>query len=217
MCVWTPTIPSSLLSTNPFLFHRGFNNSPLAKFLTEGRNVMGKGSRKPNLIPFRGKSPFVEEGVFVDPTSRIMGDVTLRSGASVWPLAVLRADSEAIVIEANSVILDKVLVEAPMGHRVLIEGDAIISHGAILHGCTIRRGALIGIGAIILDGAEVGRDSIIASGSVVPPGARIPEGSLALGIPAKVVRPLNESEMAAKKEQLSEVMKKSEQYQKIFG
>jgi hypothetical protein len=97
-------------------------------------NMMEKGRRKSNLIPFGGKSPFVEEGVFVDPTSRIMGDVTLRSGASVWPLAVLRADSDAIVIEANSVILDKVLVEAPMGHNVLIEGDVIISHGAILHG-----------------------------------------------------------------------------------
>ncbi len=178
---------------------------------------MGKGGRKSNLIPFKGRSPSVEEGVFLDPTSRIMGDVTLRSGASVWPLAVLRADSEAIIIGENSAILDKVLVEAPMGHRVLVEGDVIISHGAILHGCTIRRGALIGIGAIVLDGAEVGRDSIIASGSVVPPGTRIPEGSLAMGIPAKVVRLVNEQELAAKKEQLAELMEKSEQYRKIFG
>ena len=159
----------------------------------------------------------MEEGVFLDPTSRIMGGVTLRSGASVWPLAVLRADSEAIIIGENSAILDKVLVEAPMGHRVLVEGDVIISHGAILHGCIIRRGALIGIGAIVLDGAEVGRDSIIASGSVVPPGTRIPEGSLAMGIPAKVVRLVNEQELAAKKEQLAELMEKSEQYRKIFG
>jgi len=178
---------------------------------------MEKEGRKPNLISFKGKSPHLEEGVFVDPTSRIMGDVTLRSGASVWPLAVLRADSESIVVEANSAILDKVLVEAPMGHRVLIEGDVIISHGAILHGCTIRRGALIGIGAIVLDGAEVGRDSIIASGSVVPSGTLIPEGSLAMGIPAKVVRSLNEKEMAAKREQLAELMEKSEHYRKIFG
>jgi carbonic anhydrase/acetyltransferase-like protein (isoleucine patch superfamily) len=116
---------------------------------------MGKGRRKPNLIPFRGKFPSVEKGVFVDPSSRIMGDVTLRSGVSVWPLAVLRADTEAIVIEENAAILDKALVEAPMGHGVLIEGDVIISHGAILHGCIIRRGALVGIGAIVLDGAEV--------------------------------------------------------------
>jgi len=178
---------------------------------------MVKGRRKSNLIPFRGKLPQCGEGVFVDPSSRLIGDVTLKRKASVWPLAVLRADSEAIVIGENAAILDKALVEAPMGHRVLVEGDVIISHGAILHGCTIRRGALIGIGAIVLDGAEVGGNSIIASGSVVPPGTRIPEGSLAMGIPAKVVRPLNEKEMAAKKEQLAELMEKSEQYQKIFG
>jgi len=93
----------------------------------------------------------------------------------------------------------------------------IISHGAILHGATVRRGALVGIGAIILDGAEVGRDCIIASGSVVPPGTRIPEGSLAMGIPAKVVRPLSEREMAAKREQLAELKEKSAAYRKIFG
>ena len=178
---------------------------------------MEKGCRKNCLIPFKGKSPHVEEGVFVDPSSRIIGDVTLRSGASVWPLAVLRADSEPIVIGTNSAILDKALVEAPTGHRVLVEEDVIISHGAILHGCIVRRGALVGIGAILLDGAEVGRDSIVASGSVVPPGTRIPEESLAMGIPAKVVRAVNEREMAAKREQLAELMEKSEEYRKMFG
>jgi carbonic anhydrase/acetyltransferase-like protein (isoleucine patch superfamily) len=178
---------------------------------------MEKGWRKNCLIPFKGKSPHVEEGVFIDPSSRIIGDVTLRTGASVWPLAVLRADAEAIVIETNSAILDMALVEAPMGHQVLVEEDVIVSHGAILHGCIIRRGALVGIGAILLDGAEVGRDCIIASGSVVPPGTRIPEGSLAMGIPAKVVRSLNEEEIAAKREQLAELKEKSAEYRKIFG
>jgi carbonic anhydrase/acetyltransferase-like protein (isoleucine patch superfamily) len=175
------------------------------------------GKEKTNLIPFKGKSPHVEEGVFIDPSSRIIGDVTLRRGASVWPLAVLRADAEAILIGTNSAILDKALVEAPMGHRVVIEEDVIISHGAILHGATVRRGALVGIGAIVLDGAEVGRDCIIASGSLVPPGTRIPEGSLAMGIPAKVVRPLSKREMATTREQLAELKEKSAAYRKIFG
>ena len=178
---------------------------------------MGKGYEKTNLISFKGRSPRAEEGVFIDPSSRIIGDVTLRRGASVWPLAVLRADAEAIVIGTNSAILDKALVEAPTGHRVLIEEDVIISHGAILHGCTIRRGALVGIGAIVLDGAEVGSDSIIASGSLVPPGVRIPEKSLAMGIPAKVLRPVNERELAAHREQLAELAEKSEEYRKILG
>jgi carbonic anhydrase/acetyltransferase-like protein (isoleucine patch superfamily) len=178
---------------------------------------MAKGHEKTNLIPFKGRSPRAEEGVFIDPSSRIIGDVTLRTGASVWPLAVLRADAEAIVIGTNSAILDKALVEAPTGHGVLIEEDVIISHAAILHGCTIRRGTLVGIGAIVLDGAEVGSDSIIASGSLVPPGTRIPEGSLAMGIPAKVLRPINERELAAHKEQLAELVEKSKEYRKILG
>jgi carbonic anhydrase/acetyltransferase-like protein (isoleucine patch superfamily) len=178
---------------------------------------MEKGWRKNCLIPFKGKSPHVEEGVFIDPSSRIIGDVTLGSGASVWPLAVLRADTEAIVIGTNSAILDKALVEAPLGQPVIIEEDVIISHGAILHGAIVRRGALVGIGAIVLDGVEVGRDCIIASGSVVPPGTRIPEGSLAMGIPAKVVRSLNEKEMATKREQLAELKEKSAEYRKILG
>ena len=177
---------------------------------------MGKEHEKTNLIPFKGRSPHLEEGVFIDPSSRVIGDVTLGSGASVWPLAILRADSEAIVIGTNSAILDKALVEAPMGHRVLIEEDVIVSHGAILHGCIVRRRALIGIGVIVLDGAEVGRDSIIASGSVVPPGTRIPEETLAMGIPAKVVRAVNEKERAAKGEQLAEIMEKLEEYRRIF-
>lgn len=178
---------------------------------------MAKGHERENLIPFKGKSPHLEEGVFIDPSSRIIGDVTLGRGSSVWPLAVLRADTEAIVVETNSAILDKALVEAPMGHRVVIEKDVIISHGAILHGATVREGALVGIGAIVLDGAEVGKDCIIASGSVVPPGILIPQGSLAMGIPAKVVRPLSEREMAVTREQLAELKEKSAEYRKIFG
>jgi carbonic anhydrase/acetyltransferase-like protein (isoleucine patch superfamily) len=180
-------------------------------------DVMRNEQKKDNLIPFRGKLPRLEEEVFVDPSSRLIGDVTLKSRASVWPLAVLRADSEAIVIGENSAILDKALIEAPVGRMVLIEEDVIISHGAILHGCTIRRGALIGIGAIVLDGAEIGRNSIIGSGTVVPPGARIPDESLALGVPAKVMRSLNKDDMAAKRDQLAELLEKSEHYRKIFG
>ncbi len=90
-------------------------------------------------------------------------------------MAILRADSEPIVIGMNPAIFDKALVEALLGHRVVIENDVIISHGGILHGCIVRRRTLIVIGAIVLDGAEVRRDSIIASRSVIPPGTRIPK------------------------------------------
>jgi carbonic anhydrase/acetyltransferase-like protein (isoleucine patch superfamily) len=108
------------------------------------------------------------------------------------------------------------LVESPKGHPVTIERNVLISHGAILHGCTVREGAIVGIGAIVLDGAEVGKDSIVGSGSLVPPRMKVPDSSLVLGIPAKVVKKLEEGDLQRSKEQLEEAYEKSRKYLKIF-
>ena len=113
------------------------------------------------ITSFEGKSPQYNETVFIDPTARLIGDVILESGASIWPMAVLRADSNRIEVGERSVLLDKVLVESPKDHPMIIEKNVLISHGAILHGCIVREGALVGIGAIVLDGAEVGERSIV--------------------------------------------------------
>jgi carbonic anhydrase/acetyltransferase-like protein (isoleucine patch superfamily) len=112
--------------------------------------------------------------------------------------------------------LDKVLVESPKDHPVVIEKKVLISHGAILHGCVVREGAVVGIGAIVLDGAEVGKNSIVGAGSVVPPGMKIPDHSLVLGIPAKVMRTLDEADLKRSEEQLGEAYEKSRKYLKIF-
>jgi carbonic anhydrase/acetyltransferase-like protein (isoleucine patch superfamily) len=115
------------------------------------------------------------------------------------------------------VLLDKVLVESPKDYPVVIEKKVLISHGVILHGCLVREGGVVGIGAIVLDGAEVGRKSIVGSGSLVPPGMRIPDQSLVLGIPAKVVRRLEERDLKRSKEQLTEAYEKSRRYLEIFA
>ena len=183
---------------------------------------MASGSRKgnsvslPNIIPFNGESPQFDETVFIDPSARLMGAVILGSEVSIWPFALLRADSNRIVVGERSVVLDKVLIESPKDHPVVIEGKVLVSHGAILHGCVIREGALIGIGAIVLDGAEVGRRSIIGAGSLVPPGMKIPDHSLTLGIPAKVVKVLSEVDQKRIEEQLDEAYRKSRKYLKLF-
>ncbi len=169
-----------------------------------------------HITPFEGKSPQFDETVFIDPSARLIGDVRLGSETSVYPLALLRADSNPIIIGDRSVILDKVLIESPADHPVTIEKEVLISHGAMLHGCIVREGAIVGIGAIVLDGAEVGRYSIVGSGSVVPPGMKIPKRSLVLGIPAKVVKELSEQEMERSKDQLEEAHEKSRKYLKIF-
>jgi carbonic anhydrase/acetyltransferase-like protein (isoleucine patch superfamily) len=169
------------------------------------------------ITPFEGKSPQFDETVFIDPSARLIGDILLETGVSIWPFALLRADSGRIVVGEKSAFLDKVLVEAPKDHPVVVERKVLISHGAILHGCVIGEGATIGIGAIVLDGAEVGRGAIVGSGSLVPPGMKIPDGSLALGLPAKVVRMLGESDRKRADEQLSEVYEKSRTYLEMLN
>jgi carbonic anhydrase/acetyltransferase-like protein (isoleucine patch superfamily) len=136
---------------------------------------------------------------------------------SIWPFALLRADSNRITVGERSVLLDKVLIESPKDNPVVIEKEVLISHGVILHGCIVREGAVVGIGAIVLDGAEVGRNSIVGSGSLVPPGMKIPDRSLVLGIPGKVVRELDERDLKRSKEQLIEAYEKSRRYLETFG
>ncbi len=169
-----------------------------------------------HIIPFEGQFPQFDETVFIDPTARLIGAVILGSNVSIFPFALLRADSNQIVVGEFSVILDKVLIESPREHPVVIENRVLISHGAILHGCVLKEGALIGIGAIVLDGVEVGRNSIIGAGSLVPPGMKIPDLSLAMGIPAKVVRTLDEVDQRRTEEQIAEAYEKSRKYLKIF-
>ena len=170
-----------------------------------------------HITPFEGKSPQFDKTVFIDPTARLIGDIVLGPGVSVWPFTILRADSNRIVVGERSVLLDKVMIESPKTHPVMIEKDVLISHGAILHGCVVREGAIVGIGAIVLDGAEVGRHSIVGGGSLVPPGIKIADNSLVLGTPAKVVRVLNEEDRRRSAEQLAEAYEKSRKYLKIFG
>jgi carbonic anhydrase/acetyltransferase-like protein (isoleucine patch superfamily) len=169
------------------------------------------------IISFEGKSPQFDETVFIDPGARLIGEIILGSRVSIWPFVLLRADSNRIVVGDQSPILDKVLIESPKDHPVVIERKVLISHGVILHGCIIREGAVVGIGAIVLDGAEVGRNSIGGSGSLVPPGMEIPDRSLVLGIPAKAVKRLDKLDLGRSKEQLAEAYEKSRKYLKIFN
>jgi len=169
------------------------------------------------MTPFGGKSPRFDETVFIDPSARLIGDVLLESGVSIWPLALLRADSNRIVVGEQSAILDKVLIESPKDHPVVIGRKVLVSHGAILHGCTVREGATIGIGAIVLDGAEIGKGAIVGSGSLVPPGTKIPDDTLVLGLPAKEVRTLDEADRKRAQAQVAEVYEKSRKYLELLG
>lgn len=164
------------------------------------------------ITPFSDKTPVVHPDAFIDRTARIIGNVTIEEGASIWPMVVIRADSDSIYIKKNSAILDLSLIESPKEHPVVIDEETLISHRAVIHGAYVKKRALVGIGAIILDGAIISSGSIVAAGSVVPPNTVVPQNSLFMGMPGKVVRETTEKERGFILEQIRELRVKSQQY-----
>jgi len=129
--------------------------------------------------------------VFIAPTAAVMGDVDLAEDASIWYQAVLRGDIAPIRIGARSNIQDLTMVHVDAGAPCTIGADVTVGHGCILHGCTVEDECLIGMGSILLNGVRVGTGSIIGAGALVTEGREIPPGSLVMGVPAKVVRPID--------------------------
>ena len=123
----------------------------------------------------------------------MLGDVRLGEQSSVWYQCVLRADMEPITIGARSNIQDLTMIHVDEGVPCTIGADVGVGHRAILHGCTIEDFCLIGMGGILLNNVHVGTGSVIAAGAVVPEGMQIPPNSLVMGMPAKIVRPVDES------------------------
>lgn len=123
----------------------------------------------------------------------MLGDVRLGEESSVWYQCVLRADMEPITIGARTNIQDLTLIHVDEGVPCTVGSDVGVGHRAILHGCTIEDDCLIGMGSILLNHVHVGTGSVIGAGALVTEGTRIPPGSLVLGVPAKVVRPVDEA------------------------
>jgi carbonic anhydrase/acetyltransferase-like protein (isoleucine patch superfamily) len=126
------------------------------------------------------------EGHFVAPNAAVIGDVTLHSGSSVWFSCVLRGDAERIVIGAGSNIQDGAVVHADEGYPALIGENVTVGHNAMIHGCTIGDGSLVGINAVVLNGAKVGKGCLIGANALVTENMDIPDGSMVLGSPAKI-------------------------------
>lgn len=132
---------------------------------------------------------------WVAPGARVIGRVVLRRGASVWFNAVLRGDNEPIIVGEESNVQDGVVCHTDPGLPLAIGAGCTIGHLAILHGCTIGDGSLIGMGATVLNGAVIGREALIGAGALVTEGREIPDGVLAIGRPAKPVRDLTAEEI----------------------
>ena len=134
------------------------------------------------------------EGHFVAPNAAVIGRVTLHSGASVWFSCVLRGDVEDITIGEGSNIQDGTVVHADPGFPVVVGRNVTVGHNAMLHGCRVGDGSLVGIGAVILNGATVGKGCLIAANALVTEGMDVPDGSVVMGSPGKVRKTLGEEE-----------------------
>ncbi|MDF1526005.1 MAG: gamma carbonic anhydrase family protein [bacterium] len=147
------------------------------------------------IFPHLEKKPVFGSDVFIAPSATIIGDVETGDDASFWFGVVVRGDVNWIRIGSGTNIQDGGKLHVTTDRFPLTIGDRVsVGHGAIIHGCTIGDDCLIGIGAAVLDGASIGSGSVVAAGALVTEGARIPGGHLAMGIPARVVRPVREEE-----------------------
>jgi len=152
---------------------------------------------QPPMYPFQGKTPKLDKSVFVAPGARIIGDVEIGPDASIWFNVVIRGDVHRIRIGEGTNIQDGSVLHVTHKKAPLTIGKNVtVGHMVILHGCTVRDTALIGMGAILLDGVEVGEESFVGAGSLLTIGTMVPPRSLVMGRPAKVVRPLRDDEIA---------------------
>lgn len=147
------------------------------------------------LYRYGGKEPNVDSSVFVAPGAHIIGDVTIGEESTVWFNAVLRGDEGPISIGKKCSIQDNVTAHLYEGFPLVIEDEVTVGHNAILHGCTVKKRCIIGMGATILDGAEIGEESIIGANTLIPSGKKIPPRSLVVGSPGKVIREITDKDV----------------------
>ena len=137
------------------------------------------------------RPPSIHPTAFIASTAAVMGDVTLGAEASVWYGAVLRGDMAPIVIGAQSNIQDGTVVHVDEGAPCHVGQRVGVGHRVVLHGCTVEDDCLIAMGSILLNGVVIGSGSVVAAGAVVPEGMRVPPRSLVMGVPGRIVRPVD--------------------------
>lgn len=148
-------------------------------------------------LPFEGRHPEVDATAWIAPNASLIGKVRVHADASVWFGAVLRGDIDEIELGAGANVQDNVVVHTELGSPAVVGPNVSVGHGAVVHGCVIEEGCLIGMNAAVLTGARIGRDSLVAAGAVVLEGTVVPPRSLVAGVPAKVRRELTDDEVAA--------------------
>lgn len=170
------------------------------------------------LLPFRDTHPQVENGVFIASNTTVVGDVEIGADSSLWFGVVVRGDVEPIRIGRRTNIQDLSVVHVTGGRGPATIGDGVtVGHRAVIHGCTLHDDCLIGIGAVILDGAEISSLALVGAGALVPPGMVVPPRTLALGVPAKLIRELSDDECETILESAENYVLHAREYARIFA
>ena len=138
-----------------------------------------------------GQTPIIAPGCFVAPNAAVIGHVVLEENASVWFSVTIRGDKDRIVVGAGSNVQDGAVLHADPGCPLVIGPNVTVGHLAMLHGCSIGGGSLIGINAVVLNGAVIGAGCLIAANALVTEGMQVPDGAVVMGSPGKVVRVLD--------------------------
>ena len=153
-----------------------------------------------------------EDSIVICPGAQVLGDVELGENVSVWHGAVIRGDTDSITIGDNSNVQDNCVVHCTRGFPVVIGKNVSVGHGAVVHGCKLDDNVLIGMNATVLNGAHISKNSIVGAGAVVSEGKDFPEGSLILGVPAKVVKQLSPQQVQLIQNNADNYVKLSKQY-----
>jgi len=150
------------------------------------------------IYEFEGIKPVVDPSAFVHPTAVLIGDVIIGPKCFVGPCAVLRGDIGRLIMKEGSNLQDTCVVHSFPGDDTIVEEDGHIGHGAVLHGCTIKKNAMVGMNAVVMDGAVIGENSFVAAMAFVKAGLEVPPNVLVAGCPAKVIKELSEEEIGWK-------------------
>jgi carbonic anhydrase/acetyltransferase-like protein (isoleucine patch superfamily) len=158
-------------------------------------------------------TPQIHDSAYAADSATIIGKVVLAKDASVWPQAVLRGDNgERIEVGERSNIQDGAILHTDPGFTLSIGNDVSVGHQAMLHGCTVGDGSLIGVQAVILNGASIGKNCLVGAGAVVTERKVFPDNSLIVGAPAKVLRELTEGEIAGLRRNAADYVERGRRY-----
>lgn len=166
---------------------------------------------------YKGIRPELGARAYVDASAQVVGAVELGEDASVWMNTVIRGDVNRIRLGARTNVQDNCVLHVTAQHPTVLADDVTVGHSATLHGCTIERHCLVGIGAIVLNGAVVGEESIVAAGALVPEGMQVPPRSVVMGAPAKVKREVTEEERAGLRRYAENYVRYKDEYRAEAG